>query len=117
MVHYYQAVGAAIVWLVLNACYVFFDILVMHTRILKGEQWRWYLEDIGLPLAATLVVTGLAWWLFPVDMPKYLSIMYLGAVLLGSYLITAVATPQTRVLLMRYMPILNMRLSENKYKL
>jgi len=57
MVHYYQAIGAAIVWLVLNACYVFFDILIMHSRILIGEQRQWYFEDIGLPLVAALVVT------------------------------------------------------------
>lgn len=52
----YGAVGAAAVWPVLNLGYIAADILLMHRRILPGEQWRWYGVDTGLPLAAALAV-------------------------------------------------------------
>jgi len=114
MVHYYQAIGAAIVWLVLSACYVFFDILIMHSRILRGEQWRWYFEDIGLPLVAALVVTGVAKWLFPADLSQLLLILYLTTVSLASYIAAVMITPQTRILLMQYLPFIITFSSGNK---
>jgi O-antigen/teichoic acid export membrane protein len=104
MVHYYQAIGAAIVWLALSVCYVVFDILIMHGRILKGEQWRWYFEDVGLPLVAALVAIGVAKWLCPADMSQLFLILYLAGVLFVSYIATAIITPQTRILLMQYLP-------------
>jgi len=107
MVHYYQAIGAAIVWLVLNVCYVFFDILVMHGRILKGEKWRWYFEDIGLPLVTALAITGFARWLFPTGLSELFLISYLTAVLFVSYLMVAIVTPHIRVILIQYIPLRN----------
>jgi hypothetical protein len=37
---------------------------LMHRRILRGEQWRWYGIDVGLPLIAALVAAGSCKWLF-----------------------------------------------------
>lgn len=107
MVHYYQAIGAAIVWLVLNACYVFFDILVMHTRILKGEQWQWYFKDIGLPLIAALAVAGVARWFLPSDLSLIYLVLYLAFVLLGSYIAAVLISPQIRVLARQHFPLRN----------
>lgn len=101
MVNYYQAIGAAAVWLVLNICYVFFDILIMHGRILKGEQWRWYFEDIGLPLVASMVIIGIGKWMFPTDASQLFLILYLAAVLISAYIVAAISTPQSRMLLIR----------------
>jgi O-antigen/teichoic acid export membrane protein len=49
-------VGAAAGWVVLNGGYVVFQLRVMHTRLLRGEQWRWYLKDVGLPLLGAAAV-------------------------------------------------------------
>jgi O-antigen/teichoic acid export membrane protein len=43
-------VGAAAGFAVLNACYVVVMVQVMHMRLLRGEKWRWYRIDVGLPL-------------------------------------------------------------------
>jgi O-antigen/teichoic acid export membrane protein len=50
-------IGAAWVWVGLNAGYVLILIQFMHLRLLKGEKLRWYLFDVGLPLVASLAVT------------------------------------------------------------
>jgi O-antigen/teichoic acid export membrane protein len=55
-------VGAATMWLVLNAGYVLITLPIMHRRILSGELRQWFAQDVGLPFAAALivVVTGRA---------------------------------------------------------
>jgi O-antigen/teichoic acid export membrane protein len=55
----YGALGAATVWIVLNGGYVLFSLQLMHRRLLKGEQWRWYFEDVGLPLVVAFSVVGI----------------------------------------------------------
>ena len=54
-INLYGLVGAAIVWLMFNSMYLLVAIPIMHRRLLPGEQWRWYLEDVGLPLAASIL--------------------------------------------------------------
>lgn len=103
MVNIYGAVGAAIVWVILNASYAFFYILIMHRRLLQGEQWKWYLEDVGRPLAAVLSVTGFAYWLFPSSgTSRPLTILYLVLVLSATLFAAIIAAPQMRMLLKQY---------------
>jgi O-antigen/teichoic acid export membrane protein len=64
---HYGAVGAAVLWIVLNASYVLIGIQVMHLRLLRGEKWHWYIQDVGLPLLATLGVASIGRWFFPVQ--------------------------------------------------
>ncbi|MGR0481943.1 MAG: lipopolysaccharide biosynthesis protein [Candidatus Electronema sp. V4] len=52
----YGAVGAASVWLLLNAGYIFTSLPLMHRRLLPTEKWQWYFEDVGRPLFAAAVV-------------------------------------------------------------
>lgn len=60
----FGAIGAAWVWVSLNAGYCLFGIHLMHRRILKGEKWLWYRQDILQPLvAAALVVLAIKWLL------------------------------------------------------
>ena len=48
----YGALGAAWVWLLLNASYVLICIHFMHRRLLPEEKWRWYREGVFKPLLA-----------------------------------------------------------------
>lgn len=59
-IQHYGAIGGAIGWLVLNASYVLVRIQLMHRRILKGQQWKWYFEDLLLPGvgAFAVAITG-----------------------------------------------------------
>ncbi len=64
---YYGPVGAACVWSALNAGYVLIGIHFMYRRILVGEKWRWYVEDIMFPLISGLCVAFGIRWVLPQD--------------------------------------------------
>jgi O-antigen/teichoic acid export membrane protein len=49
-------IGAALAWVTLNLIYVVPGALIMHTRLLRGEQWTWYLVDLALPLCGALLI-------------------------------------------------------------
>jgi len=50
------AIGAAAVWLALNACYVVFVVPIMHRRLLPGEGGAWYRRDVLAPLLPAFAV-------------------------------------------------------------
>lgn len=52
----YGAVGAAWLWVMLNAGYVLIAIHFMHQRLIPAEKGRWYMADILAPSGGTLVV-------------------------------------------------------------
>lgn len=62
----YGAEGAAWVWITLNAGYVFIGIHFMYQRILGGERWKWFLDDLFKPLFAAACVVGLLRLALPV---------------------------------------------------
>jgi len=56
LVDWYQGVGAAVVWLILNLGYLMIEVPIMHKRLLKDEIQSWYLHDIFKPLLFISVV-------------------------------------------------------------
>ncbi len=46
----YGAIGAAWVWIALNVGYVLIGIQFMYRQLLPGEKWRWYIEDVVIPV-------------------------------------------------------------------
>jgi O-antigen/teichoic acid export membrane protein len=56
----YGAIGAAWIWVVLNAGYALIGIQLMHRRLLPEEKWNWYWSDVFLPVSGALVVVLLA---------------------------------------------------------
>jgi O-antigen/teichoic acid export membrane protein len=54
------AIGGAVVWTSLNAILSLTMVYFTHKRFLPGENRRWYVEDVGRPLFATLIVVGAA---------------------------------------------------------
>lgn len=61
----YGAIGAAWIWVILNAGYVAFDIVLMHRRILRSEMWHWYFRDVAAPLGSIIILAALARWAMP----------------------------------------------------
>ncbi len=57
-VNRFGAVGAAGVWVMLNVGYLVGEIPIMHRRLLPGEQWRWYGQDVGTPAVLTAAILG-----------------------------------------------------------
>jgi len=52
----YGAMAAASIWVIINAVYVFIGIHIMHKRILIHEKWRWYINDILVPMFGATVI-------------------------------------------------------------
>jgi len=55
----YGGIGAARVWVGLNAGYLLLGIYFMHLRMLPSEKWRWYGRDVIVPTSAA-AATALA---------------------------------------------------------
>ncbi len=101
MAHLYGAVGAATVWIALNSVSVLFFVQVMHRRILVGAQWRWYREDVGLPLAATLAMAVLTRWLFPAQLGRFSLLLAIPGVIALTMAAAALAAPLIRSRLLK----------------
>lgn len=65
------AEGAALCWLLLTLGYFLIEVPVMHRRLLKGAQWRWYFSDLGKPFAIALAVLGLTWLALPASLEPW----------------------------------------------
>lgn len=62
---HYGAIGAAAIWLILNACYILITIPIMHRRVLQGEMQKWYIKDLIVPTLSALIGILIARLLFP----------------------------------------------------
>ncbi|MFH1706575.1 MAG: oligosaccharide flippase family protein [Planctomycetota bacterium] len=92
----YGAVGAASVWVILNAGYVAAAVPIMHRRLLPAEKWHWYLVDVGLPLGVAVITAGALHWAIPLpanNIPLCVCICMVSAITMGA---TVLATPVTR---------------------
>lgn len=99
----YGAVGAAFIWVILNGALLLVSVRIMHRRLLKGEQWRWCFEDIGLPLAAALGAASICWGVAPRDGSRLLLFIVLTGITLFVAGATILATPVTRCTLVGYL--------------
>lgn len=81
-------VGAAVAWALLNGGYFLVGIHIMHRRLLPGEKWRWYGEDVLLPAAAAAAV-GLVGHLM---IPQNVSDVFMGCALMIILLIALLAS-------------------------
>jgi O-antigen/teichoic acid export membrane protein len=66
----YGAIGAAWIWVLLNSGYMVFGIYFLHRRLLRTEKWRWYFQDVGVPLAAATAAAWLCRWAMPANLGR-----------------------------------------------
>nr|MBK7069746.1 oligosaccharide flippase family protein [Deltaproteobacteria bacterium] len=91
----FGAPGAAAGWLIVNASYVVSVVQLMHRRLLKGEQWRWYLSDVLLPGAGAVLV-ALAASLAPVPSTRLGALALVAAVYAVAASVAAASAPVSR---------------------
>ncbi|MFH1619524.1 MAG: oligosaccharide flippase family protein [bacterium] len=96
MTSHYGAAGAAIVWVMLNSGYVLIGIQLMHRRLLPGEKWRWYAEDLCMPLFAALLTAGLGRFLLSGPMSQPAVLASLIVISIATLSMSALAAPYTR---------------------
>lgn len=61
----YGSLGAAWVWVALNAGYCLIGIHFMYRRILQKEKWHWYRYDIMEPIISAAMTALFIEWLIP----------------------------------------------------
>lgn len=96
MATHYGAVGGAAVWVALNGIYMLIGVPLTHRRLLKGEARRWFVEDVGLPLAGAILVTWAWRELIVSPMPPIVSASSLSTVFLCALAAAAFAGSQIR---------------------
>jgi len=92
----YGLVGAASAWVILNTGYVLICIQIMHSRLLKGEKWRWYFNDVAVPLLSALILATFWRLLIPSEMSKVAMLICLACISATTLLASAFATSVTR---------------------
>ena len=98
MTRHFGAAGAASVWLGLNGIYMIIGVPLTHRRLLKGEALRWFTKDIGVPLAGTLIIAGIARLIFPAfeSSSRFVPCSLLLLVFVLTVVGAAMCTPATR---------------------
>jgi len=101
LVNLYGPVGGGITWIVLNGALTPIYIHLLYRRLLPGEEWRWYIQDVGLPLIAALIpLTLLRWALVPTLSPIIVAVSIL-ITWFVSLFSAALAAPDVRSVMIR----------------
>lgn len=92
----FGAIGAATVWLVLNAGYVMLMPHFMYRRILVGHKTRWYIHDLLLPLGAAIGTSLLVRWATPTSAPAILEFTAIVVSFVASFCAAGIVCPDLR---------------------
>lgn len=91
MARAYGAPGTALIWVMLNVCYLVV-LPTAHRRFLKEGRARWLFEDILPPLAGALCAVAVTRWLMPPGLLRAGVLAYLCAAgVLGVFAAAALA--------------------------
>jgi O-antigen/teichoic acid export membrane protein len=63
----YGAEGAAWLWVAINAGYLTIGKYFMYQKILRGEKWLWYKEDVLVPIFIALIIAVILHMLMPIS--------------------------------------------------
>ena len=84
--------------LFLNIGYVFFEIPIMHRRLLRKEKWRWYWQDVIVPLIAGLFLAGLGRLILNNGTTsQFMMLVYLMIISVLTLLITLISVPNNEI--------------------
>ena len=73
----------------------------MHRRILPGERRKWYIDDVGKPMLAAIIVLSTSRLLFPHPVYGIALFAFLGALTLITICLTTLSAPDARGLILR----------------
>ncbi len=100
----FGAIGAAWVWVALNAGYVLIGIHFMYRRMLGAEKWRWYFQDTLLPLAVAAFVAAVFHLTIPANTQTPALLAWLSATSAAIFIANAAAAPAMRSQFKHYLP-------------
>ena len=100
----YGPIGAAWAWVGLNVGYGTIAIYFMHRRLLPTEKWRWYRQDVAMPLIAGAIVAVILRWatrVFSGTLAQLIVLLISAGFVLAA---SALAAQDVRHQLVRYVP-------------
>lgn len=97
------ALGAAWVWIGLNAAYVAVLLPLMHGRLLEGELRHWIIADVGLPLAASAAVVWIYANLATIGDSYLATALHMIALTSLAILASVLAAPELRTWILRFL--------------
>lgn len=97
----YGAVGAAWVWVALNAGYVLISTHFMYRKIMIGEKWKWYFQDILFPLGAAFLVAIILWKIMPSSNNTFIQLAQLTIASIFILTVAVITASQTRSILVK----------------
>ncbi len=92
----YGILGGASAWLILNVSYVTVESWFIFKFVISDQIWKWYLQDIALPLGISLIVVLLSGFFKYSGNALPIMAFHIGIPALVAYFLTALATPGTR---------------------
>ena len=92
LVGWYQGIGAAVVWLILNLGYLAIEVPIMHRRLLKTEMRNWYQRDIIQPLLLVTVVVLCFYMAMPDHTSRLITFSWILMTLMFSLAVSAWGT-------------------------
>jgi hypothetical protein len=93
---HFAARGAAAAWLILNIIYIAVVVPLVHRKLLRGEMYRWFVHDIGLPLLAAVTALTVLRALMPEGLHAVLLLVFLAVTLLITLSAAALAASHVR---------------------
>jgi O-antigen/teichoic acid export membrane protein len=84
LTYLYGGIGAAIVWLIVNAGALVISVPIIHNRILKGQTQHWYLKDNLVPLLFSLAIVMLCYYAYSIFFAGHV-FTYFGIAILFSF--------------------------------
>src|SRR5712671_846190 len=92
----YGPMGAAFVWLGLQALNMLIGVPLTHQRLLRHEMMRWFFQDVGPSLVVVFLVAGLGRALITGQMSPWATSIALFVVLLAALVAAASVAPAIR---------------------
>ena len=83
-------------WILLNSGCFLITVQLMHRRLLRGEQKKWYLVDVGLPFIGASIIPCLGRLWFPQYASNLIVLTDLFIISFITLGITALITPHPR---------------------
>ena len=77
LVHFYQGIGAAVGWVILNCLYFIFMIPKYFKKHLKNEKNDWYFKDVLIPVIISVSISFLSRIIMPEKNPVFFSILWM----------------------------------------
>lgn len=74
---HYGAIGAAWIWVILNAGYICISIYFLHKHLLVTEKWTWYKKDLGFPIVSVAITAWISIQIQPIVENKIFLLIWL----------------------------------------